>query len=135
MVPNGGSFGATERVMTVAETFSAEVLRTLTERAGWYRDGCPHLEDGGAYLREGDVAKDAASDLTQALDIIASLAREVETLKAKLAEATEALRKDIAEEVDREQAKYDAGMGAGLSLAEATIARLTAENQRLERER
>lgn len=51
------------------------VLQTLTERAQWYRDGCPFLEDREGYFASGDCARDAASDLEAALSEIRVLER------------------------------------------------------------
>jgi hypothetical protein len=51
------------------------VLQTLTERAQWYREGCPFLEDREGYYASGDCARDAASDLEAALSEIRVLER------------------------------------------------------------
>jgi hypothetical protein len=50
-------------------------LKTLRERARWYRDGCPHLEDVEGYFTSHDIATDAAIDLEYAAETIARLAR------------------------------------------------------------
>jgi acetyl-CoA carboxylase alpha subunit len=93
----------TERVMTVAETFSAEQFEKLANGFGPFSP---------------QVFKNA-------MLYAASLAREVETLRAKLAEAMTSLRKDVAEEVNLEQENYD---------LKATIERLTAEVETLKAE-
>lgn len=52
------------------EETNAEVYRNLAERAQWYRNGCPGLEDRDTYYASGDCARDAASDLESALSEI-----------------------------------------------------------------
>lgn len=42
----------------------------LTERAKWYTEGCPGLEDG-TYESSGDLATDAGKDLSAALEFSA----------------------------------------------------------------
>jgi hypothetical protein len=59
---------------------ATETLRTLTERAAWYRDGCDGLEDRDGYYASGDCARDAASDLETALSEI----RVLESVIARL---------------------------------------------------
>lgn len=48
-----------------------QAIDTLRERAGWYLEGCPHLEDGDHYWRSGDLRRDVHDDLVKALDIAA----------------------------------------------------------------
>ena len=55
---------------TLATGRPEAALATLTERAAWYRDGCPFLEDRDSYYASGDCALDAASDLEAALNEI-----------------------------------------------------------------
>jgi hypothetical protein len=55
-----------------------DVLATLTGRATWYREGCDHLEDRAAYFASGDVARDAASDLDDAVSEIRALRKRIE---------------------------------------------------------
>jgi len=59
----------------------SDVLNLLTERAAWYREGCPHLEDRDGYFSSGDVARDAAMDLETALSEIRVLERTIELLR------------------------------------------------------
>jgi hypothetical protein len=124
VVPNGGSFGTTERVMTVAETFSAVTLG-CDDNLTW-RDAAMCV--GEALAKDGPQGYYGFTQVEWrdwALGAAASLAREVETLRAKLAEAMTSLRKDVAEEVNLEQENYD---------LKATIERLTAEVETLKAE-
>jgi hypothetical protein len=57
---------------------SGDVLKNLSERAQWYRDGCPDVEDRDSYFGSGDCAQDAASDLEAALSEIRALASQPE---------------------------------------------------------
>jgi hypothetical protein len=62
----------------------APTVALLRERAQWYLDGCPHLEELSAYQKLG-LAEDAGDDLNAAL---ALLAQAEETRTAAQAEAT-----------------------------------------------
>ena len=57
------------------------MYRRLTARAAWYRDGCPHLDDGEQFFTSGDVARDAAADLEQALSEIRVLDSVIQRLR------------------------------------------------------
>ncbi len=54
-------------------TGSNEMIGLLAERAKWYREGCPHLEDRDGYYPSGDLARDAADDLGAAIEALQSL--------------------------------------------------------------
>lgn len=55
-----------------------EIERLLRTREQWYREGCPHMDDGGSYARNEHMvlASDAADDLAQALRLIDALRRD-----------------------------------------------------------
>jgi hypothetical protein len=61
----------------------SDIVKTLTDRAQWYRDGCEGLEDVAGYYASGDCARDAASDLESALSEIRVLERTLELLRTK----------------------------------------------------
>lgn len=63
--------------------FTNEMLRTLAERARWYRDGCDGLEDREGYYASGDCARDAASDLETALSEIRVLESVIRRLRGE----------------------------------------------------
>jgi hypothetical protein len=64
----------------------SDVLKTLAERAAWYRDGCEGLEDVAEYYASGDCARDAASDLETALSEIRVLENVIARLRSSRVE-------------------------------------------------
>jgi hypothetical protein len=84
----------------------APTVALLRERAQWYLDGCPHLEELSAYQKLG-LAEDAGDDLNAAL---ALLAQAEETRTAAQAEAThQTLRaRDLAAALKEAHGRLDA---------------------------
>lgn len=53
-----------------AQTMAEPQEQLLRERAQWYRDGCPHVEDVREYFETGDLGRDAADDIESALRLL-----------------------------------------------------------------
>ena len=63
----------------IVDVTPAPIVEQLRERAAWYRDGCFGLNDVAEYRASGDLERDAASDLDQA---VAEIERLLERLRA-----------------------------------------------------
>ena len=69
----------------------SETLSTLKERAIWYANGCKGLDDHDAYMRH-DIGVDAASDLTDAIEMAEQAEAQLREAKQIVERQAEAIR-------------------------------------------